>query len=288
MPPHDQRKKEGKRMKVIDYMNQHADKLFYLGTASGYVFIGTRDEYVRDAKKLEREEKELRERTMALAARDLGVKNRLYPMSDKTRAMLERRIRDCDAYIDNFVPFGDREIKTVRKSIRGEDSVIIIAEGIETGRFYTRAEYQGIEAEWKPNTSPAVNENYQRLADAVVGDLGREYARAISYPTTDDSEKKARDCERWMHGQSFGRYAKIDADSVIETIRREVARTETRGMRLTRPQVDYVVACFREHMKPVDMADRVKLRFGINLTWYAIEYLVNRSKYARTHVKFKP
>lgn len=278
---------KAKKMIVIDYFDAHPEQLVFLGAGSGFVFIGNRAEFLRDKVYLEVDEIQMRRRSIAGATRDLNADRRV-PMATTTRARLENRIDTYRNYCDEFIPYALREIVYVRQSLRDPNAVVIKMEGDEFGRYYTVAEYRGGADEWKPNHSAGVFECYVKLADAVVSDEGRRYANAISRPNTEETERTARICEDWFNSESIQIYSQLTGPEIIGSIRREVARRETRGIVLTERQRSFIQNSFDRHVPAFEMATRFNKRYFTDFTWYDLEYLVNRSRGTTKYIHFQP
>ena len=119
------------------------DRQLYIGSASNFLFIGTKAEYLkseewlsawyytRSKENLKRYQREL---DTILNARTL----KLYRLKQKKTC--EQSIERLNNYLKEYIPLDEREV--LDKYLRIQGGIAIIVEGSDCGRFWTKEEYQ--------------------------------------------------------------------------------------------------------------------------------------------------
>ena len=164
------------------------DDVLYIGAASGYLFIGNREEY--------------ESKIDALSQESFDHFDKL----DSERAV---------SIIENWVPYRERMVKDTFGLSNGGQAIIF--DGVELGELYPVYEHGGLD-----------DEGCVALANAIISDAAREYIRWLKMDTgtflSDDKRYAIERLERWFRSGSFGAISPISGDGLISTIRRRVLK----------------------------------------------------------------
>ena len=149
---------------TIDYFMQHLadpNQLYNVGSKSGFFFIGTRSEWNKCIDALSRKRlKHLKNRRKAAKREVERAQGRLDRKPIKlifgkdlegTIAYLNsvvikgsRQYAHFNRLIKAFTPFRTREIKDIYSRAVKADGVNIIVEGLDTGNFWMREEFESV------------------------------------------------------------------------------------------------------------------------------------------------
>ena len=148
---------------TVDYFMQHLadpNQLYSVGSNSGFFFIGTRSEWNRYIDALSRKRlKYLRSHRTAARRNVKRAQERLdqKPIKlicgknleetiDYLNSVVEtgnRQYLYFDRLIKAFTPFRTREIKDIYSRMVKADGTNIIVDGLDTGNFWIREEFEG-------------------------------------------------------------------------------------------------------------------------------------------------
>lgn len=142
-------------------MQQKDDELLYIGAGSNYLFIGTKEEYFKDIEGISNHYYDTNRRFFEKRKADLyWCQNNpikvLYRVGmkymDSYQLDVEQRFKrmrnllsgviELKTYLDNFVPFEDREVVEISRKELFEPGTRLLITGRETGRWWFRKEYQ--------------------------------------------------------------------------------------------------------------------------------------------------
>lgn len=213
-------------MKLCDFLKDKDWEMIYVGASSGFFFIGSIEEFLRDSddlsieilKGIENRVNELYQRWKSVA--DESKKPEIY-----------RTYQNNLEKMKNFRLLKNRTVKEYYPSIRclNKNHMVIIVEGDEIGRYITRDEYIGVEKPWKPNKNKALDDNYKALAAEIVAKVGREYINNISFTPTTKREQETHEYRRerlewWMRSKECGLLSPLSGQELIDTLKRNAGR----------------------------------------------------------------
>lgn len=160
--------------------------LLHIGSASGYLFIGTRDEYEREIDALSEE------------------KRRWYIGVDSDRS---REI------VAGWTPFRERLVSGMYPLTNGGEAIIFM--GTELGDLYPMYE-RGVHD----------IEGCRVLANAIIEDAAREYIRWLKASDNKSSDRKRaiERLERWFQSPGFGALCPISGNGLMDTIKRRMLK----------------------------------------------------------------
>lgn len=137
-------------LKLKEFIEQYTkdkDTVFMVGAASSFFFIGTADEFKRDAYKIDAE---------FIKAAQAGLKKSPPKTDSPQEEQMAEKIQedqtafiggnsrtgvsDKQAYIDSYIPIKEREVLESYPRLQG-DGIIVGIEGTESGKFWYKEEY---------------------------------------------------------------------------------------------------------------------------------------------------
>lgn len=158
-------------MKLGEFIFSQLDNMIVsVGVSSGFCFIGNKETFKADAKKIDAKFKSNADRKLKKVDRDLtqlrykstvkrdevsyevdanGVERAVIKPWKKVLKELKEQIKEQEAlyaevenYIIDYVPIADREIKeTYNKFEVEKDGIVALVEGTENGRYWLKSEY---------------------------------------------------------------------------------------------------------------------------------------------------
>lgn len=144
----------GKRLDdEIKYMPD--DVILHIGSRTGFLFVGDKNRYYFDIKKVNSDMIKTQEAIAETAKRKLycEIRKLIVPgIKDKDAKKCVGKIRvyyDTETasrkYISDFIPLGQRKIIEIYPRLQ-RDGIVIIVEGAESGKYWDLKEYKKGEA----------------------------------------------------------------------------------------------------------------------------------------------
>lgn len=218
--------------------------MFRVGSSSGWLFIGNKQEWGSNFKELERNElNTLLEREKFYTEEIAKPKNWKQDYHKKQISAYET----VKKKIAEFRPFEEREIIDTYRSHEGD--LCIKVEGNEKGKYSTRGEYIGVPEDeayrdfirkrYKLEHSKVIPvadlydpEGYQMLREDIVCTFSKRYMRMYKQYLIEQSEKRKRELqeelgcmELTIMNDSFAVYlAGIQPKALIDTMKRRMEK----------------------------------------------------------------
>lgn len=127
------------------------DEVVHIGSGSSFLFIGTKEDYARDIKKVSakciRDAKRVLDEVHQQIKRDIKAlinPNITVRELPDLLCRLRGRVEDAEkmeAYLKKFVAISKRTVKEAYPSIV-EDGIVLIIEGREVGKYWMLSEYR--------------------------------------------------------------------------------------------------------------------------------------------------
>lgn len=134
---------------VID--NLPDDQVIYIGSDTGFFFIGSKAEYYRDIERISQDylqtaHKKLKEHLKRIKKLNEDLKKPVVDFAQtktiqgKIRTAVEKAQYN-ESYISSFEPITDRKVVEIYNRLQG-DGICVIVTGAENGKYWSVEEYR--------------------------------------------------------------------------------------------------------------------------------------------------